>query len=875
MAKQKKNLLTIKKKVLVYLDSIPNKYGESWDAPFSLTQMGIANSVGISRQNVPRVVNALIKEGTVEARKVHIFGLRQKRYIYILTLKGREKAKGIAKTISETSVEIIYPDGSRDHHLIKDVPDILPHDHTITEILKNLNGSELDIGKISDSKESLKKKYSFDQSGLVEPKYFFGREKELSDILEWYGSPTPQSLIITGIAGIGKSTFLARAMKEWDKEPPVHFFKILPWTGINNILKSLGDFFSHLEFKELEYYADNNEKDMAELQVHLEKVLGKTGAILIFDDCHNANDDIITFFKFLFEILSVNGKGKMVCIGRSVPTFFDRGKATVSGMVKEVQLGGLDKEECSDLLEELGQGRENLDNLFRSTKGHPLFIELSEGKPINQSKNIKKYILDEYLNNLEDEERELLKWMAVFRYPVEEAALEPHHRILMSLLSKGVLQEMPNGTYRLHEIIRDYLYKIQRKKQLHHNHSEAAEYHIEQDDQPSIMEAIFHRIMADQLELAMELAVEHGKTLIGGGYSSDLCGHIELILDKLLTLKDEDKVRLISLLGDSLIFMGEWDRAIKHFDTLIELADITVSKEVIANSFMRRGKIHLRRDEADLSITDIKDALALYIELENNEGIAETMYQQGVIYERGRDYQKARDMFSECVRIAKNMDDQRILARSLNAKGRVYILEGNCDMALKFKDEALELFLLLNDQHELAKVYTGMGVCAFEIRDIKKAIHYHSKAAEISESIGDVRILGFAMLNLASSYIEKPDLIAAKNNLDMAKDIFLKLGEKRRLASVYMTYSVVYNYMERWDDATEAMNVSIQLFKEINDNNGLARANLRFGMIYKNMGKAERAIERINMALDYYTDAGDKNKINEAVRLLDSLADHS
>ena len=44
----------------------------SREAPEALTQMGIANAIGISRSNVPRVIQPLIQQGLVRQKKCHI-----------------------------------------------------------------------------------------------------------------------------------------------------------------------------------------------------------------------------------------------------------------------------------------------------------------------------------------------------------------------------------------------------------------------------------------------------------------------------------------------------------------------------------------------------------------------------------------------------------------------------------------------------------------------------------------------------------------------------------------------------------------------------------------------------------------------------------
>ena len=173
-----KKILTAQKRVLLYLSTIPNKYGDSFDAPFSITQMGIANNVGIARQNVPRAVNALIDKELVESNKAHIFGLKQRRSIYFLTLSGRESAKKIESKLAEAMVEVIMPDGSRDMHCFKDIPALLPSEYTNTQILKVITDRTLDLDELMQKKAEKTKRLLYSSSGLIEPNYFFGRNRD-------------------------------------------------------------------------------------------------------------------------------------------------------------------------------------------------------------------------------------------------------------------------------------------------------------------------------------------------------------------------------------------------------------------------------------------------------------------------------------------------------------------------------------------------------------------------------------------------------------------------------------------------------------------------------------------------------------------------
>ena len=68
----------------------------SREAPEALTQMGIANAIGTSRSNIPRVIQPLIQQGLVQQKKCYITNEegrvigRVKKTIYYLTREGRK-----------------------------------------------------------------------------------------------------------------------------------------------------------------------------------------------------------------------------------------------------------------------------------------------------------------------------------------------------------------------------------------------------------------------------------------------------------------------------------------------------------------------------------------------------------------------------------------------------------------------------------------------------------------------------------------------------------------------------------------------------------------------------------------------------------------
>ncbi|MCK5016289.1 MAG: tetratricopeptide repeat protein [Candidatus Peribacteraceae bacterium] len=862
--------MTIQERVIVYLSTIPDKYRESFDGPYTLTQLGIANSIGIRRQNVPLAVNALIEGGDIEARKVHIYGSRQKKTIYHLTLKGIEQARQINIKLSETDIEVIMLDGKREIHSVDKIVGVVPFSTTFLEVIRNISNFVLDCNNIHTNKIKRKKRFLDCSNGFANPPYFFGRVDEIKLANSWYESDNGRVLAISGIGGIGKSTFAATILRKWSN--PLNAFKIHKWTRMVDILDNLGDFLSRNGNKKLmDYVHTYDEVDMMDLQVVFESVMKEQDIIIVFDDVHNANQEVITFFRMLNEVLLTTGSGRLVVIGRSIPNFYNRGKGRVSDTVKEINLSGLDKDSCAELLSKMGYEHDNIDKLYSSTNGHPLLVELSEGKPLEKSRNIQRYILGEFLSNLKPSERKLLEYISIFRYPVTEKEISPKYKQLRTLMDNGIVQVLPNDRFQIHDMIKEYLYTNQRKKQLLSNHSCAADFYIEYNDPPSTNEAIFHRMKADETDLATELIIEYGQELINNGYPIEVSGQSRIILSRHPELTQNEVLKLKSLMAEGSHLSGEWDTTLENHNEVIRLSEILEDKETMARAHHGLGEIYLRRDDYGNVGLNLEVAERTYAEIGDDKGLADTLYLQGVLYERKGMFDQAVSKFQECESIAKKNEDVLLLIRAYNSFGRIFLKKGEDDRARGHFEKAVVLLELKCNSKELARTYTNLGICAFNQHDIEESIKYHSKTIEAASKIGDIRILGHGFSNLASAYIEIQEYDLAIEHLEKARDIFEKTGEKRMLASVNSIYAVVWSRLEKWDKSIQAYQCSIELRKESNDIDGLAHSFYRFGLMCKKKGDIDKATDLLIQAKGIYEDLGNKLMIQKINGAMDEL----
>ncbi len=90
--------MTTEERTLLHLFDNPLPEGH-WEAPLTVTQAGISAAVHVQRKHVPRTLKRLEKNDELVANQRHVPGAKQRRMVYGLTPKGRERARLIRERV--------------------------------------------------------------------------------------------------------------------------------------------------------------------------------------------------------------------------------------------------------------------------------------------------------------------------------------------------------------------------------------------------------------------------------------------------------------------------------------------------------------------------------------------------------------------------------------------------------------------------------------------------------------------------------------------------------------------------------------------------------------------------------------------------------
>lgn len=103
--------MTTEERMLLHLFDNPLPEGQ-WEAPFAVTQAGISAAVHVQRKHVPRTLKRLEKRDELHSGQRHVPGAKQRRRVYGLTAKGKERAgslrdRVLAKEVFKTGVKVV------------------------------------------------------------------------------------------------------------------------------------------------------------------------------------------------------------------------------------------------------------------------------------------------------------------------------------------------------------------------------------------------------------------------------------------------------------------------------------------------------------------------------------------------------------------------------------------------------------------------------------------------------------------------------------------------------------------------------------------------------------------------------------------------
>src|SRR5205823_1004324 len=348
--------------------------------------------------------------GLIAGERAHVPGHRVRKTVYRLTHEGWVEATKLRGRLQGDIVEVLAPGLDPTPMRVGEIPEIFPAYVNLTAAVSLVRGGRLDFTRLHGI-----------GSGAVPPVLWgdtlrglgrmFGRSDEQQALDTWASSQVGM-LIVTGIAGIGKSTVVASWLVRQRPRPYIYWFEIHEGTTNSAFLRDLGAFLARLGKRGLtNLLRERDEPEprvLARLLVH---ELTDMPILLVLDNFHRAEADLTRLIRGPVFQLSQSTGTKVLVISRTVPVSTSRRKTPREARPEVLRLGGLDLESSLSLLRAKGFAGDEaaIRRAAHSARGHPILLSFAAQTGSTASGEMTRYLEHEIWRTLSKEERTLLE----------------------------------------------------------------------------------------------------------------------------------------------------------------------------------------------------------------------------------------------------------------------------------------------------------------------------------------------------------------------------------------------------------------------------------------------------------------------------------
>lgn len=796
--------VTVGERIVVHLSGFL-RHLDAYEVPPEMTQDGIGAALGISRAHVALELKRLKAAGKVEERMAHVANARTRRKVYALTPAGQEIARRMREYARSRIVVLLMPQGTRE----------ATGEEALDALRQNGVRESLGIQRIlAGTVVDLRPREAPRPDPPARPK-FWGRSAELDRLHAWLADPSRPVGVLVGVAGIGKSALLAKALE--GETRPVLLRRLYPHDDAHGVLSSVADFLGRQGRRRLKSVLSRPAYDPVEAVAVLREDLA--GCVVALDDfqaCPPAEGLVASLLEKPIPF-------KLLVSTRVQPAFSERG-VLLEDAVLTVPLAGLDDEASRELLAHRrpGLAPADVDHVVGVTHGHPLALELFAASGLDAGAlETQRFVLETVLEGLDDGSEEVLRTFAILRRPAKSPeALGATVAQLRRLLKRAVLQHRDEG-YLLHDLVREFFLARMPEGERRRAHARAALYW---EDRGDVLEAAHHRIEGHDFDAGAALLEEHGEPYA----ESARAGELRACLEGLPPGK-----RPVRLLAETLVFLGRFEEARGLLEGIVRRG----TPEERLRARIHLGRIETREGEyataQRILAAAVREASAMGVP--SLEG--EALRALGGVERRLGNLGVAVDYLHRATFLLDETSRDRI--RAMTDLGAALIARGDLQGARAQLEEALRL--ARKGSREEAAIENNLAIVLSGEGRPQDAARAFERSADLALGAGEVRFASYALANAADNFLRLDEMESATSCAERALELASTIRDPMAVSTARANLGLVAARRGEWSRAEEELLASVDLIARLDNPYSLATRCRDIAQVYEAQGRADEA----------------------------------
>jgi tetratricopeptide (TPR) repeat protein len=331
------------------------------------------------------------------------------------------------------------------------------------------------------------------------------------------------------------------------------------------------------------------------------------------------------------------------------------------------------------------------------------------------------------------------------------------------------------------------------------------------------------------------------------------------IANSVVSKSKEHKITTYHLKGQILatraeIKLGNYEKGLDRLKTITRLLEsigdvqLSTKVEVLVEIALLHGTIHEIKGEMEQALGEYEKGMELIKEIDNNNLKSRIVNAIGVLYAKKGDLEKALGHFESSLAIRKKTEDIVAIGNIMINVGVIYKLQGNLDKALDYYYQALNMIRDVDQKEILANLYNNIGNIHRTKGELKETFEFYNKSLELYQELGDKTRLGLSLLNMGAYFENKGEFEKALEYHQQGLAIHQELGNPQSIAHSYICIGKIYQIQMEYTKAQQFIQQALELYEELENNLDTSLAlyamiNTTIGM--NNIQQAKACLKRL------------------------------
>jgi tetratricopeptide (TPR) repeat protein len=681
-----------------------------------------------------------------------------------------------------------------------------------------------------------------------------GRAKELATVYGWLEDQDRKLGIILGIAGVGKSSLVAKVYREHEAFSGKYWAELGERPKFASLARRV---LQELVGIDREIVEKTPDAQVLELLINR---LQKQNYLLVLDNFESVLADG-EYTQFLQGWLDCCAQTEILVTTQQEPELVWVERNILS-------LPGLSKQEGARLLQALGIGGtvEELEAYAEKVNGHPLTLRLVAGMLREEMGNearladleqlqvvdVRQLLADERIRGRHRREtvqllvvldrsfsllssvwQERLLRLTVLRQGFDAALVsamvgaEVREKELRKLAERGVLVK-GEGRYEFQPFILEYLQY--RAGDVREAHERAVEVYGSRCQMPEDWKTATAEDVQDYLELFYHLC-QLGEYEQAFDVIYNNPGEYEKSVSKFLEIR-----------GYNALLIALYLQLEKHLPNHQDWR-YTASLTSLGLAYKSQG-------DYESAISFHQQSLEIFQEIGDRSGIAASFNNLGNAYHSQGDYESAISFHQQSLEIFQQIGDRSGIATSFNNLGNAYYAQGDYESAISFYQQSLEIYQEIGDRSGIPDSFNNLGLAYYSQGDYEAALSFYQQSLEIKREIGDRSGIANSLGNLGSAYYSQGDYERAISFYQQSLKIFQQIGDRSGIANSFQGLGIAYRCQGDYERAIDYYQQSLEIYQQIGDRSGISSSFNSLGIAYYTQGDYERAISYFQQSLE-------------------------